>query len=300
MVGDRKLSRITLPTGGSISYEMQYSPALLLALKGTDRPIVNKSSYCSGVEIINSQIFDHSGAGYDSSCDRLVQEIFGEYQVHVRNVFTSRSLRLAKRTTSDGGVFDISYAAGAAAGEYDRTIIKSAADVITDQYVHVGEKYFGSGSSAVTNRAWQLGNLVEQTRSWATPTSGGPRTIRYEWVNREFGPGEYWQRGQSWLRDMASYAPALARRIITVDGVTTAVSYSNLTEHGSPRSIIEIGPDPSAGSARNSTRTQLRTYFTDIERGLIDFEKDESISLNPGGSIPAWRAPCELLPASCQ
>ncbi len=269
--GDQRLATVTEPAGGRVSYTLENGPDTSPARVQWEMSWPPTQAQFCGPFALRSGTFDRY-------CIEHWTELNVRYRASDSAAKATQQLRLKTRTTSDGATWQYSYQPGAA-GALDRTTVRSVSTGVTDTYLHYGEAFFGAALAPTggappptTNDTWLLGQLREHQRSG---DDGEVMTTTLGWQPRTYAPGPRYYRGAGWRVDDAWYAPMLASRRVSIEGGSSvSATYSDPTEYGSPQRIELEGPDPSAADGL-IRRERLLTYYTDTDRWLIDFPKDE-------------------------
>jgi len=190
-----------------------------------------------------------------------------------------QTVRLKRKTSSDGGIWQYSYAPGLSEGQYDITTIDAPSG--QQIYKHMGFGYFTPASYAANDPithwcggpgvtgAWRYGLLVEHSK-------GTNYQEVYRWNSRYINSRVNFIRGRLiYMRDQYTYFPDLESKTITMDGATYTTSYSARDIYGNPGSITESGPN-------GGNRTTSYTYHIDPAKWILHQVKDETF---PGSAI---------------
>ncbi|SFG28439.1 YD repeat-containing protein [Duganella sp. CF458] len=237
--GATLMKSMKFPTGGTVSYEYEYSPVV------ENSPWLWEYYYDYVIlnEMMNSS--DYWGA------------------------HKGQSARIKRRSLSSGEEWTYSYEPAKDIGQLDKTTVTTPDGIET--YKHIGPWYFAGNDWqqqyantdwSFTNRgAWKAGLLVEKT-------IGNAYSETNEWSSVQlssFWPSVY--TSQVLVADPhETRMPVLAKRTIVQDGATHVQTYFNFDSFGMPNSTTESGPN-------GSSRTTTLHYHHDTSKWLIGLPK---------------------------
>lgn len=287
-VGDQQLLTLTEPTGGVVTYQMEFGPAQMYALLPAEKAWrVLVGTFCSPVRLKSGY--------YDPACLREYMDLQSVLAAGEQAVRTHSGLRIHSRSattasaSSDGGTWVFEYERSAVEGQFDTTTVTEPGGY-KRTYEHYGEKYFkastvpstGVASPAATNDAWAVGLLYRNTQYQDQTKTVKLSEKTFDWAMRQYGAGPFWLRGSNWHVDDAKYAAQLVGTKSVNDGVAMATSYADITLRGSPQTISQYGPNELGVMNR---RVQSVTYHTDEARSLIEIPKDETTTHMSSGTL---------------
>ncbi len=232
-----KLKKMTNPLGGSIAYEYEASVAF----------------------------------------GRWLESWEGGDVLEARDGLLSQNLRVKKRSTSDGGVWNYTYSPGKIKNQYDITIVDGPDGYV--QYKHIGVNFFNPSivdSSPlelvwgygfyVYDVAWKVGLMVEKK-------IGDNYIEKYSWGSRDYS----WQRnvvaGRVGLVDQPAKAAQLVEKIISMDGVNYVTNFSNIDAFGNVGRVVEAGPN-------GGNKTTNYTYQVNLNKWILHSMKNEDFADN--------------------
>ncbi|MDN2708806.1 hypothetical protein O0880_05145 [Janthinobacterium sp. SUN118] len=214
-----KLKRVTLPTGGTVSYEYEASKA-----------------------------FPRWISTYEAT---------GENVLEANEGTILQNVRVKKRSTSDNAIWNYTYKPGTVRGEYDMTTVDGPEG--RTQYKHIGVNFFtppivASSGDIVwgygtyeNNVAWKVGLLLEKK-------VGDNYIETYSWDYRDFALGGNTVVGRIGLMDFPAKTPKLLEKTILMDGASYQRKNSNFDSMGNIGRIVESGPN---GGAKDTTITYV-------------------------------------------
>ncbi|WP_271008959.1 hypothetical protein [Paucibacter sp. B51] len=264
-----RLKGVVYPTGGRLDYEYEASP------------LVSVWRAPQGL-----------------SCKAQRRDVF-EFAPPLINKLFNQNLRVARKASSDGGVWNYVYSLGGS-GQLDGTSISGPDGV--HSYKFYGTGYFVPAKWAsrplhdqlddascdpsgvytqqnLVGDSWKLGRIASES----IPSIG--YQVDYEWTGRKradlldysvtlgrvpmVGSLSNGLPTSDKIYNVPVYVSDMTKRVVLMDGATYTTTYSGFNDYGKPTKKQEVGPN---GGNRNTSLT----YFNSASKSLFGIVKDET------------------------
>lgn len=263
------LRRVVLPNATTHQYQYHTNPSGdgYLRLRTITTPYGGTSTY----EYRNDSLYRYRWSREGDSWDDYVAPGHPIY------------VRVSRKTTSDGAVWDYIYNPSFIQGQYDVTTVTGPAGTATRKYI--GRSFSVSTPSGGPSnecglrdaKVSRIGLLVEETigtqystqLEWKELPAAGPNSSYVVWDSSISNVDN-----AKPACELGVFAPVLAKKTSTLDGMQYIEEHLSHDIYGNPTSIRETGPN-------GGSRTTTLTYYVDTTKWILRRLQNESF---PGSS----------------
>lgn len=265
-ITDETLTRVVLPNATTHQYQYYTSLTHLsgygyLLLRAVTTPFGGTSTYEYRADSLYRYRWGREGDSWDDY-------IAPGHPIYVR---------VSRKTSSDGGVWDYVYNPSFTQNQYDVTTVTGPSGTATRKYI--GRSFsVSTPSGGASNECGLSDAKVSRIGLLMEETLGTQYTMQLEWKDLPAaGPRNYgvWDTSIS-NTDNAKPAcqsgvffAALSKKTITLDGAQYMEEHLSHDIYGNPTSIRETGPN-------GGSRTKTLTYYVDTAKWILHRLQNES------------------------